>query len=87
MARLLGLRSPPTAVFAHCDEVALGAVRTLRRAGLRVPEDLSVIGIDDHPLAALTDLTTVAQPVREQGRRAGELVQAALRGEARPAGA
>ena len=81
MARLLGLRSPPTAVFAHSDEIALGAVRTLRRAGLRIPEDLSVIGIDDHPLAALTDLTTVAQPVREQGRRAGELVQAALRGE------
>ncbi|MFC5136926.1 LacI family DNA-binding transcriptional regulator [Actinomycetospora rhizophila] len=81
MARLLGLRTPPTAVFAHDDETALGAVRTLRRAGLRVPEDLSVIGIDDHPLAALTDLTTVAQPVRDQGRRAGELVVAALRGE------
>jgi len=84
MARLLGLRTPPTAVFAHCDEMALGAVRTLRRAGLRVPEDLSVIGIDDHPLAALTDLTTVAQPVREQGRRAGELVVDALRGSPPP---
>ncbi|MDD7939390.1 LacI family DNA-binding transcriptional regulator [Actinomycetospora lutea] len=83
MARLLGLRTPPTAVFAHDDETALGAMRTLRRAGLRVPEDLSVIGVDDHPLAALTDLTTVAQPVREQGRRAGELVAAALRGELR----
>jgi LacI family transcriptional regulator, repressor for deo operon, udp, cdd, tsx, nupC, and nupG len=81
MARLLGLRHPPTAVFAHDDETALGAVRTLRRAGLRVPEDLSVIGVDDHPLAALTDLTTVAQPVREQGRRAGQLVLAALHGE------
>jgi LacI family transcriptional regulator, repressor for deo operon, udp, cdd, tsx, nupC, and nupG len=85
MARLLGLRTPPTAVFAHNDEIALGAVRTLRRAGLRVPEDLSVIGIDDHPLAALTDLTTVAQPVREQGRRAGELVREALRGAPEPA--
>lgn len=83
MARLLGLRTPPTAVFAHDDETALGAMRTLRRAGLRVPEDLSVIGVDDHPVAALTDLTTVAQPVREQGRRAGELVAAALRGELR----
>ncbi|MHC1558162.1 LacI family DNA-binding transcriptional regulator [Actinomycetospora sp. C-140] len=80
MARLLGLRTPPTAVFAHDDETALGAVRTLRRAGLRVPGDLSVIGVDDHPLAALTDLTTVAQPVREQGRRAGQMVLAALRG-------
>ena len=54
-------------MYAHSDEVALGAMRTIRRAGLRVPEDISVIGIDDHPLAALVDLTTVRQPVREQG--------------------
>ena len=81
MGLLLGLRYPPTAVVAVTDEMALGAIRTLRRAGLRVPEDISVIGIDDHPLAAATDLTTVAQPVREQGRRAGALVRAALRGE------
>lgn len=81
MERLLGLRTPPTAVFAHCDETALGALRTLRRTGLRAPEDLSLIGVDDHPLAALADLTTVAQPVREQGRRAGALVRAALDGD------
>jgi Transcriptional regulators len=67
MGELLGLREPPTAVYAHSDEVALGAMRTLRRAGLRIPEDISVIGIDNHPLAELTDLTTVSQPVRQQG--------------------
>lgn len=82
MSALLGATSPPTAVFAHSDEVALGAVRTVRRAGLRVPEDVSVIGIDDHPLAALTDLSTVGQPVREQGEIAGRMVVAGLRGEA-----
>jgi LacI family transcriptional regulator, repressor for deo operon, udp, cdd, tsx, nupC, and nupG len=82
MERLLSLQEPPTAVYAHSDEVALGAVRTLRRAGLRVPEDVSVIGIDDHPLAALTDLTTVAQPVREQGVIAGRMVLSVLAGEA-----
>lgn len=81
MARLLSVPQPPTAVYAHSDEVALGAIRTLRRAGLRVPEDVSVIGIDDHPLAELTDLTTVAQPVREQGQAAGEMVLSLLRGE------
>jgi len=80
MARLLGLRRPPTAVYAHSDEVALGAMRTLRRAGLRVPQDVSVIGIDDDPLAALTDLTTVHQPVREQGTLAGHMVATALSG-------
>jgi DNA-binding LacI/PurR family transcriptional regulator len=74
MGRLLSVPHPPTAVYAHSDEVALGALRTIRRAGLRVPEDISVVGIDDHPLAALTDLTTVRQPVDEQGRRAAQLV-------------
>jgi LacI family transcriptional regulator, repressor for deo operon, udp, cdd, tsx, nupC, and nupG len=81
MARLLGLRKPPTAVYAHSDEVALGAIRTIRRAGLRVPEDISVIGIDDHPLAELTDLTTVHQPVYEQGTLAAKMVLGLLRGE------
>jgi DNA-binding LacI/PurR family transcriptional regulator len=56
-------------------------MRTLRRAGLRVPEDISVIGIDDHPLAGLTDLTTVSQPVRQQGLLAGHMVLGLLRGE------
>lgn len=74
MAQLLSLPEPPTAVFAHSDEVALGAIRTLRRAGLRIPEDVSVIGIDDNPLAALTDLTTIRQPVMEIATRASGLL-------------
>jgi LacI family transcriptional regulator, repressor for deo operon, udp, cdd, tsx, nupC, and nupG len=81
MGELLGLREPPTAVYAHSDEIALGAMRTLRRAGLRIPEDISVIGIDNHPLAELTDLTTVSQPVRQQGLLAGQMVLGLLRGE------
>ena len=81
MGELLSLREPPTAVYAHSDEVALGALRTLRRAGIRVPEDISVIGIDDHPLAELTDLTTVGQPVRQQGVLAGQMVLGLLQGE------
>jgi DNA-binding LacI/PurR family transcriptional regulator len=81
MARLLSLRRPPTAVYAHSDEVALGAMRTIRRAGLRIPQDISIVGIDDHPLAELVDLTTVHQPVREQGVRSGQLLLALLRGE------
>jgi hypothetical protein len=81
MGQLLGLREPPTAVYAHSDEIALGAVRTLRRAGLRIPEDISVIGIDNHPLAELTDLTTVSQPVYEQGQLAGQMVLGLLQGE------
>jgi DNA-binding LacI/PurR family transcriptional regulator len=81
MGQLLSVRKRPTAVYAHSDEVALGAIRTIRRAGLRIPEDISVVGIDDHPLAALSDLTTVRQPVWEQGRRSGELVLSLLKGD------
>ncbi|WP_300012398.1 LacI family DNA-binding transcriptional regulator [Pseudonocardia sp.] len=76
MARLLPAR--PTAVFAASDEMAMGAVHVARQEGLRVPEDLSVIGIDDHEMSELFDLTTVAQPVEEQGVLAAEMLLAAL---------
>jgi LacI family transcriptional regulator, repressor for deo operon, udp, cdd, tsx, nupC, and nupG len=81
MGGLLSLPDPPTAVFAHSDEVALGALRTLRRAGLRPGQDMSVIGIDDHPLAELTDLTTIRQRPREQGAEAARMLLRLLDGE------
>lgn len=80
MADLLSLPDPPTGVFAHSDEVALGAIRTIRRGGLRVPDDISVIGIDDNPLASLTDLTTVQQPVATIATRAARLLLDLLAG-------
>jgi DNA-binding LacI/PurR family transcriptional regulator len=81
MDRLLSMKRPPTAVFAFCDEVAFGALRSLRRVGIRVPQGMSVIGIDNHPVADLTDLTTVSQPVEQQGEQAGRMALALLRGE------
>lgn len=80
MSRLISLRRPPTAVYAHSDEIAFGAMRTLRRAGLRVPQDVSVIGIDDHPISALLDLTTIHQSVREQGSEAAKMLLGILGG-------
>ena len=80
MGQLLALSQPPTAVYAHSDEVALGAIRSVRRAGLQIPGDISVVGIDDHPLAALSDLTTVRQDPFEQGRRTGEMLLGLLNG-------
>lgn len=80
MAELLSLTEPPTAVFIHSDEMAFGALATIRRAGLRVPEDISVISVDNHPLSAHLDLTTVGQDVHRQGRMAGQLVIDALAG-------
>jgi DNA-binding LacI/PurR family transcriptional regulator len=77
--RLLLAADPrPTAVFAASDEMAVGAVHAVREAGLRVPEDVSVIGIDDHEMAEFFELTTVAQPVHEQGQQAATLLLEAL---------
>ncbi|MFR9673599.1 LacI family DNA-binding transcriptional regulator [Streptomyces sp. TR06-5] len=83
MAQLLTLPDPPTAVFAESDEMAFGALRTLRRMGLRCPEDVSVIGFDDHEAAHLMDLTTIAQPVVEQGALLARQVLDALSGARR----
>ena len=64
----------PTAVFCQSDEMAFGALRALRRAGLRCPEEVSVLGFDDHELAETFDLTTVHQPVAALGAAAAEWV-------------
>lgn len=74
MAALLSRRHPPTAVFAESDEMAMGAVRAARAAGLRIPGDVSIVGFDGHDLAPLFDLTTVDQHVSEQGRVAATLL-------------
>jgi DNA-binding LacI/PurR family transcriptional regulator len=76
---------PPTAIFAACDEMAMGAMRALRQARLAVPDDVSVIGIDDHDLAAALGLTTVAQPAAEQGRLGALTLLQALAGGLPPA--
>jgi len=77
--RLLLEASPrPTAIFAASDEMAIGAVHAVREAGLRVPDDVSVVGIDDHEMAEFFELTTVAQPVHEQGRLAARLLLQAI---------
>lgn len=70
----------PTAVFCQSDEMAFGAMHALRRTGLRCPEDVSIIGIDDHELAETFDVTTVAQALPEQGAAAARWVIARLEG-------
>jgi DNA-binding LacI/PurR family transcriptional regulator len=80
MDDILDGADPPTAVYVHSDELALGALSSLHRRRLRVPQDVSLVGIDDHPHAELVGLTTVRQPVREQGAIAARLVLDALDG-------
>lgn len=66
----------PDAVFVGSDAMALGALRALRDAGRRVPEEVAVVGFDDMPFAARTDppLTTVRQPIHRMGQVAAETV-------------
>ena len=70
----------PTAVFAASDEMAMGAMLSIYRHGLRVPEDISVIGIDNHALSASFHLTTVAQDPVEQGAAATRIILDELAG-------
>jgi LacI family transcriptional regulator len=73
---LLELPDPPTAIFAFNDNLAIGAMRAARARGLRVPEDLSIVGFDDTEEAAIVTpaLTTVRQPLAEMGRMAVSLL-------------
>jgi LacI family transcriptional regulator/LacI family repressor for deo operon, udp, cdd, tsx, nupC, and nupG len=79
-APLLRLPDRPTAVFAASDMQAIGVIEAAEQAGLRVPEDLAVIGFDDIEIAAIVGLTTVRQPLRESGRRGAEVMVSLLEG-------
>lgn len=83
---LLTIPSRPTAVFAANDSSAFGVLHAAAQLGLRVPEDLSVVGFDDVPQASTTTppLTTVAQPLAELGAAAVDMLLAMLRGEPGP---
>ncbi len=76
LATLMSLSIPPTAVFCCNDMIALGAMQMAAELGLRIPEDLSIIGYDDQVVAGYTDppLTTVLLPNYEMGRKAAELL-------------
>jgi len=74
MTQVLERGGRPTALFAMSDEMAFGALRAMRRFGLHAPRDMSVVGFDDHEMADLVDLTTVAQPVPQLGATAARQV-------------
>ncbi len=87
MRDLLQLREPPTAVFAANDQLAFSSIEALRAHGIRVPEDVAVVGFDDAPLAQdmLPPLTTVHIPFDDLGRLAADLIlRLAYDGEAGP---
>ena len=80
---LLGLNPRPSAIFASSDYLAIGVLGAFQRAGLSVPQDMSLIGFDDMPFADLVNppLTTIRQPVPEMGRLAFQVLLALIHGE------
>jgi DNA-binding LacI/PurR family transcriptional regulator len=73
--------SRPSAVFAACDEIAIGVMIAARRLGVRVPDDLSIVGIDGHEYADMFSLTTIEQQPRAQGQSAVADLLSAVWGE------
>jgi DNA-binding LacI/PurR family transcriptional regulator len=71
---LLSVHSPPTAILTFSDEMAIGAMKTIREMNLKIPEDISVIGFDDHEVAEFVGLTTIKQPVALYGEKAATIL-------------
>jgi LacI family transcriptional regulator len=83
MARLLDMHHPPTAVFVSSDRMALGAMREVRDRGLRIPEDLAIVGYDDLFVAGHTSppLTSVRAPIDAMSMRATQMLIDTIRDE------
>lgn len=80
--RLLALKNPPTALFAIADTLALGAMKAIKQAGLRIPQDMAVASFNDIPAAALVEpqLTTVSVPTVQLGQEAMRMLQTLIEG-------
>jgi len=80
--RLLSLPKPPTAIFVSNDLMAFGVIEAIKEHGLRVPNDVSVVGFDDIPMASQVypPLTTVRQPLYQMGVAAARIMMAMLHG-------
>lgn len=83
---LLALRRQPTAIFASNDVMAFGVMDAARDCGLRIPDDISIVGFDDIPLCTMTHpmLSTVRQPLREMGSVAVQMLLKIIANPQRP---
>jgi len=81
---LMTLPNPPTAIFAASDIQAMGIMKVSRQLGIKIPEQLAIVGFDDIDVAELVDLTTVRQHLDESGKLAVEILLARLADPSRP---
>ena len=84
--KLAGMTKRPDAVVVHADQIALPFLAGLHDRGIRVPEEVALVGFDDRPAAALAwpPLTTIAQPSREIGRAGADILLRKIAGERKP---
>lgn len=77
------MKNRPTAIFSMNDEMAIGAMQTLKNQGIKIPEDMSVTGFDDIAYAKYSDpsLTTISQPAEEMGKMAMDMLLKVIEGE------
>jgi DNA-binding LacI/PurR family transcriptional regulator len=78
MDEFLRRKKLPTAIFCESDEMAFGAIRALHKRGMKVPDDMSVIGFDGHEFAPVVGLTTIAQPASFLGQLAASQIMAKI---------
>ncbi|PTY78978.1 LacI family transcriptional regulator [Heyndrickxia sporothermodurans] len=76
LRKMLSLKDRPTAIFTGSDMVAAGVITEAKASGLRIPEDIAVIGFDDQPIAEMIEpkITTIKQPILEIGQKASKLM-------------
>ena len=81
--KLLSLPDPPSALFINNNLLSLGTLLALPELGLRCPEDIALVGFDDHPWAAVSapPLTVVRQPAQQLGREAAKMLLALINGD------
>jgi LacI family repressor for deo operon, udp, cdd, tsx, nupC, and nupG len=83
MVNLLSLENPPTGVFVSNDEMALGAIKAAKDSGIKVPEDIAVVGFDNLKIVSVFEpyITTINQPKYEIGKKAMDLLLKLMKGE------
>ncbi len=83
MLKLLALETPPSAVFAFNDEMAMGAIKAVKDSHMLIPEDVAIVGFDNIKMASVIEpnLTTIDQPKYEIGKKAMELLLNLINGE------
>jgi len=78
MDEFLSRKKLPTAIFCESDEMAFGVIKSINKKGLRVPEDISVIGYDNHDFSSVLGLTTISQPAKFLGQLAASQIMAKI---------